>query len=123
MRPWLYYRGPAVLWAGLVLFLSLSPDTSGPDMGWDKANHFAAYAVLSFLVTRALSAGGRVSVRAAAAAISAAFLFGIMVEFLQSLTETRSMEALDAVANGLGAAAGAVVLSLIKNRTEVKGCL
>jgi len=125
MRAVLFYRVPLALYAGLVLFLSLMPDSGEPGYGWDKANHFAAYAVMSFLFMRA-AAGGRPSIRAAVAAISVVSLFGIGVEFLQSLTSTRKAEALDALANGLGAALGVGVvalLSLIKNRAEVKRCL
>lgn len=123
MRQSFFQWAPALLFAGLVLFLSLIPNSGGPDYGWDKANHFAAYAVMSFLFTRALSFGRRITFKTAIAAISIVFLFGITVELLQSLTSSRSAEALDAVANGLGASVGAAILSLIKNRAEVKGCL
>lgn len=122
MRAVLFYWAPLALYAGLVLFFSIMPDSGEPGYGWDKANHFAAYAVMSFLFMRA-AAGGRPSIRAAVAAILAVSLFGIGVEFLQSLTSTRKADALDAFANGLGAAVGVVALSLIKNRAEVKRCL
>jgi VanZ family protein len=123
MRPVLLYWAPAVLFAGLVLFLSLIPNSGGPDYGWDKLNHFMAYAVLSLLSTRAISAGDRISVKTAIVVMVIVFLFGILVEFLQSLTSTRSAEALDAAANGLGAISGAIIFSLIKNRAEVTRCL
>lgn len=116
MRAVLLYWVPLALYAGLVLFLSLMPDSGGPSYGWDKANHFTAYGVMSFLFMRA-AAGNSPSIRAAIAAVIAVSLFGIGVEFLQSLTSTRKADALDALANGLGAAVGVGVFaafSLIK---------
>lgn len=123
MRSALAYWAPLVFFAGLVLYLSILPSVGGPEYMWDKANHFAAYAALSFLFTRAITKGQRVSLSKAVTALVVVSLFGIMVEFLQSLTATRSAEALDALANSLGASLGIIALSLIKNRAEVKGCL
>lgn len=123
MRPVLLYWAPLAFYAGLVLFLSLLPDSGGPSYSWDKANHFIAYGVMSLLFMRAV---GRFSIRTAMTAVLAATLFGIGVEFLQSLTSTRNADAFDALANGLGAAVGVgvvAVFSLIKNRAEVKRCL
>jgi VanZ family protein len=123
MRPFFYYIVPAVFYAALVLVLSLLPDSGGPSYSWDKANHFIAYAVMSFLFTRAASAAGFSAARAAFAAVAVATLFGIGVEFLQSLTSTRQADALDALANTLGALLGAALFSFIKYRAEVKRCL
>lgn len=126
MRAVFLYWAPLALYAGLVLFLSLMPDSGAPSYGWDKANHFAAYGVMSFFFMRAAVMYGVPSSRAALAAIIAASLFGIGVEFLQSFTLTRKAEVLDALANGLGAvvgAAGFAAFSRIKNRAEVKRCL
>lgn len=120
MRGFLFYWGPPAVYAGAVLILSLMPDSGGASLGWDKANHFIAYAVMAFLFMRA--AGGAQLARTAVMAVLAASLFGIGVEFLQSLTSTRHADAYDALANGLGGAAGAGVFSLIKNRAEVKRC-
>lgn len=125
MRAVLLYWAPLAFYAGLVLFLSLMPDSGEPSYGWDKANHFAAYAVMSFFFMRA-AAGDRPSIRTAIAAVVAVSLFGIGVEFLQSLTSTRKADALDALANSLGAAVGVggfAAFSLIKSRAEVKRCL
>lgn len=125
MRGVLLYWAPLALYAGLVLFLSLMPDSGAPSYGWDKANHFVAYGVMSLLFMRA-AAGGRPSIRTAIAAVIAVSLFGIGVEFLQSLTSTRKADALDALANGLGVVVGvcgAAFFSRIKNRAEVKRCL
>lgn len=123
MRPVLTYWAPLVFFAGLVLYLSIVPSVGGPEYMWDKANHFAAYVVLSLLFTRVITMGQRVTLGRAIAALVIVTLFGIMVEFLQSLTQTRSAEALDALANGLGASVGITAYSLFKNRAEVKGCL
>jgi VanZ family protein len=109
---------------GAVLVLSLMPGSDGPSYGWDKAHHFTAYAVMSFLFMWVAAAmWGRPSFKTAIAVILAVSFFGIGVELLQSLTLTRNADAFDALANGLGSVSGVVVYSLIKNRAEVKRCL
>ncbi len=125
MRPSLYGWFLAASYAAVVLILSLLPDTGGPVRIWDKANHFAAYAVMSFLFIRA-KRSERLSLRAALAVVAGVSMFGAGVELLQSLTSTRQAEWLDALANtlgaGLGAAAYHVYLRFMKNRAEVGRC-
>jgi VanZ family protein len=124
MRGILFYWAPAALCAALVLILSLMPASGAPSYGWDKVHHFTAYAVMSFLFMRVAAAmWGWPSKRTAIEVILAVSLFGIGVEFLQSLTLTRNADAFDALANGLGSVLGVAVFRLIKSRAEVKRCL
>lgn len=126
MRPSSYGWALAASYAAVVLVLSLLPETGGPTRLWDKANHFTAYAVMSFLFIRAFRPEKR-SFGGTLAAVAGASLFGVFVEFLQSFTSTRQADALDALANALGAALGAAVYCwftrFMKNRAEVGRCL
>lgn len=125
MRLSIYGWFLAASYAAVVLVLSLLPDTGGPERLWDKANHFMAYAVMSFLFIRAVRPE-KFSLGTAMAAVAGVSLFGGGVELLQSFTPTRKAEGLDALANTLGAALGAAVyylfLRLMKNRAEVGRC-
>ena len=122
MKPVNFYRALAVLYAGVVFVLSLMPDSGGPSYGWDKANHFIAYAIMSFLFMRAAAASNRPFVMTAAGVFLAALFFGIGVEFFQSLTPTRHADARDVLANGLGSAFGIAAFKLLRNRAGVKRC-
>lgn len=84
-----------------VLVLSLIP--LDIDLGGhrDKAAHFLAYACLAFWFA-VLFEG-----RARQAAIAIAFAaMGVGIEFLQGMTDYRTFEVADMVANGLGAVLG-----------------
>ena len=93
--------------AGSILWLSLDADPPVPAwevLSWDKLQHALAYAVL------ALSTGGVLQIfrRSARVTWAAAFAvslgFGIGVEILQKLlTSNRQFEALDILADGIGA--------------------
>ncbi len=107
----------------LILFLSVRPQFGPLPEIWriDKLYHFLAYAVMGFLwawtllgrvsFKRAEPAwrDGRATRRIVAAAFVISTLFGVAMEVLQHFTPLRSAEAMDAVANALGALVGAVV--------------
>ena len=122
MKPVNFYRALAVLYAGAVFVLSLMPESGSPGYGWDKANHFIAYAVMSFLFMRTAVTSNRPFVMTAVGVFLAVLLFGIAVEFFQSLTPTRHADFRDALANGLGSIAGIVAFKLLRNRAGVKRC-
>ena len=98
----------APLWYGcgvflllLVTVLSLMPIAAdGPQVN-DKLAHFVTYAILSGWFSL-LAAGGHWL----PAIWIGLGVFGIAIEGLQGLTEHRSAEWADVVANGLGAAGG-----------------
>ncbi len=114
----------AVGWTVAVCVLSLTPsDPSEAVVGWDKARHAGAYAGLTLLwlaaaatpaaTTSARSgtarsgAGRRQApgVRPIAVAVGAIVL-GIVLEVLQATVVDRAGDALDALADAAGAAAG-----------------
>ncbi|MBW7957528.1 MAG: VanZ family protein [Deltaproteobacteria bacterium] len=104
--------GPVLPYALLIMVLSLLPSSEAEEhiIGVDKVYHALAYAGLAWLLMRALSAsmpGWKAS--AVLAAFLAASVFGAFIEFLQSaLTDTRTADIYDAVANGMGAAFGSI---------------
>ena len=84
-----------------VIVLSLSPVPFDVPEGNDTIGHFTAYASLSFWFGM-LNAGPRRQL-----GIAAAFaLMGVGLEFLQGLTDYRSFEVADMVANTFGALLG-----------------
>jgi len=113
LRAW----APVVLYASLVLILSLMPAQGGPAGYEDKFYHGTAYLVMACVFLRALYMTRPVGAFAAAvAAVLFASSFGAMVELLQSLTATRTAEVLDALANGAGAAVGSLIYLSIRSR-------
>lgn len=122
MKPVNVYRALAVCYAAAVFVLSLMPDSGAQGYGWDKANHFIAYAIMSFLFIRAARTPGRPFFMTAAGVFLAVLFFGIGVEFFQSLTATRHADGRDVLANAIGSAFGLAVFWFLKNRSEVKRC-
>jgi len=99
---------PAVLWAGVILWLSLSPSPPQPPqwLGWDKLQHAAAYALLVWLLGYAWSP--RPTWRNWLPAIALASGYGVLMELLQgSLTSYRDPSLGDALANLAGTLLGA----------------
>lgn len=121
MRPVTVYRAAAVLYAAAVFVLSLMPDSGAQGFGWDKANHFIAYAVMSWLFIRA-ARPVRPFFMAAAGVFLAVLVFGIGVELFQGLTATRNADIRDVAANAAGSAFALAVFRFFKIRTEVKRC-
>jgi len=121
MKPVNAYRALAVLYAAAVFVFSLMPNSGSQGLGWDKANHFIAYAVMSWLFICAASPR-RSFIFAAAGVFLAALVFGVGVEFFQSLTATRQGDARDVVANAAGSAFGLAAFRFLKYRSEVKKC-
>ncbi|OGP18698.1 MAG: hypothetical protein A2054_09780 [Deltaproteobacteria bacterium GWA2_55_10] len=115
MKKALWGWAPLALYAALILALSLEPSPKGVSGNWDKLYHGLAYLGLAFLLMRAVSiSGAATGLAAAAVAFISASAYGGIIEFLQSLTATRSAELLDGLANSTGAAIG-VLLYLFLN--------
>ena len=84
-----------------VIVLSLIPLEVDLGHNRDKLAHFAAYGGLSFWFGMLIEGRGR-ELR-----IAAAFaLLGVALEFLQGLTDYRTFEVADMIANATGAALG-----------------
>jgi len=115
-----YLRSTALLlWATALAYLSLAPDVKAPPgaLGWDKLNHFAAYAVLALLLMRVLLARRKATIRLLVIAWAACAAYGALLEGLQWLMGIgRQWEVGDLLANGLGALVSCVVFCLIAGR-------
>jgi VanZ family protein len=101
---WVMRRGAAVLfWPtfATVVWGELSPDAGHPWHLWDKLLHFAAYGTLGFLGVLALM--GRLTLPM----VCALSFTGGLLELAQSAVG-RDASLLDAIANTLGATAGAL---------------
>ena len=99
-------------WAAIIALLSLSANVKVPSgvFGWDKFNHFAAYALLSLLLIHTLQARRHPSARLLAVSWLICVVYGLLLEGLQWFMETgRQAEAGDLLANALGALAACVV--------------
>ncbi|MEK6791803.1 MAG: VanZ family protein [Deltaproteobacteria bacterium] len=111
----------------LIFELSLRPMPGlAPEVqGIDKLYHFAGYAIMGLLWTRALVRGrvkGVYGGRIIIIAWAISFLFGVFIEVCQAYTPPREGDVFDAVANGLGALAGAVMFSWYAKRREASRC-
>lgn len=94
---------------GGVLLLSLLPNTALPpvDLGWDKANHVAAFAVLGLLGWWSFpQARGRL--------LLMLLVYGLAIEGLQSLTADRQAQWLDVAADAVGLALALIVAGLVR---------
>ena len=84
----------------VVLLLSLMPPSPQmPTTGWDKSNHFLAFAVLTML-------GCRANPLHIAAVLVGLLLYGGLIEVLQSFTPYRFAEWGDLLADCLGIIVG-----------------
>ena len=107
--------GPPVALMALIFGLSSMSKPPLPDGVSDHTAHFAAYALLSALLVRAL-AGGRwagMTWGRAARAWGISVLYGASDELHQGLVPGRFPSVEDVVADALGAAAAVAVLGAI----------
>jgi VanZ family protein len=101
-----------VLTAG-ILVVSLSPSPSDDGLGWDKANHAVAMAVVTITACLAF----RPAVRAVVAGGLYAMALGGMIELLQAAcTVTRSAEWGDLAADLVGTTAGVLLLVVSRRK-------
>jgi VanZ family protein len=95
-----------LLWAGCILWLSLTPSPPSPStvlLSWDKLQHAGAYALLTLLAGRFISQWRPVIRHPWLCALLVAVVFGGMIEILQgTLTEVRRAEWGDLVADAAG---------------------
>jgi VanZ family protein len=89
--------------AAAVVVLALMPiGPTTPSIGWDKADHLFAFAVLGLLGMKAFP-------RSQAACMGGVLAFGIVVELLQAAVPYRFAEWRDIVANAVGIVIGIAV--------------
>lgn len=121
LATWLERHG---LWRGLLLVLllvisvlALAPaPPKALDSGWDKLNHFSAFAAL------ALSAffADRPSLRHAGRVAAALLAYGGLIEILQSFLPPRQGEWADLLADAIGIALGLAVAALARRFTATR---
>jgi VanZ family protein len=123
----LRYELPALLWAAGIFTLSSLSRLPGPPLvdGLDKVGHFSAYLVLGLLTARALGARGLRSQSAALLGLLLATLYGVSDEWHQHFVPGRSVDALDLLADTLGACVGVALWrsrqpALAEPRPEVR---
>lgn len=93
---------PAIVWAGAIFHLSSLPTVPAPSIpGVDKALHFAAYAVLGWLLAFAADR----SRLPLAAAVVLGLAYGVTDEIHQMYVPGRSPDLLDWIADAAGVAA------------------
>jgi VanZ family protein len=113
---------PAALWAAIVFVLSARQFAPGYEPLFahvDKLQHIGVYAVLGWLVARPLTRVHGLPVRRAATfAIVIASLYAVTDEWHQSLVPTRSADALDWIADTVGAALGQLPLWYESRRSQ-----
>lgn len=103
-------------------FGSLSSTSSVPKLGFsfdDKIYHFLAYAVLTFLLFNYLISTS--IKRKLLSSVSIAVIYGIIIEGLQAtVTDFRTPDYYDIIANTAGAFIMAFLLYTFKNKLKLK---
>jgi VanZ family protein len=95
--PW---RVAVTVYAALIFVVSIVPVHGGPSILYlDKAVHLGEYFLLAWLLVQALR---HYHVWAWLYATS----YGVLIELIQAMVPWRSAEAMDALANAIGAACG-----------------
>jgi VanZ family protein len=117
-KVWLLSWLPAILWAGLIFFMSAVPGDGLPEMPvpqTDKLIHAAVFLVLGAFCFRALARTTRLSpwpMMTTAALL--ATLYGAGDEVHQMFTPGRNSDVADALADAVGAAAGGLLMGAVK---------
>jgi len=106
---WAWALGPVALYAGLIVLASSRSNLPSLRLD-DKLLHFAEYAVLAFLVNRAicLLRAGIAPRTAAVVAVVLATAFGVTDELHQRFVPGRDASVFDLLADFLGSIAGAM---------------
>ncbi|MBI1910473.1 MAG: VanZ family protein [Deltaproteobacteria bacterium] len=108
-----------VAWAPLALYMALifivsinpMPDEIPDESGIDKIYHAVAYAIMGFLMAKAIESGARSRSPSNVIIITIliTFGFGAFIEVCQSFTPSRYADIYDAIANGFGGFLGALI--------------
>jgi VanZ family protein len=122
MRRWISGLGPVVLYAAAIFLVSGQSELPSTRI-WDKAAHFGEYAILGFLVARAIFLiSGWAAVRSAVVAVLLATAFAFTDEVHQYFVPGRDADLLDIVADFLGSVAGSsAYVALLTLRARMRG--
>ncbi len=103
----------AIGWIGLATVVATSVLTRPPQLpsflGWDKAQHLLAYALLMWWFRQAFADGTRW--------VLGLLALGVVLEFVQALTPARTFDYADMVANLLGVGIGIALTMTLLGRT------
>jgi len=113
---WLAFL-PAAAWSALLLYIGRRDFGTGPESWWmppDKLLHFVLYGVLGALLGSGWHAAGRRP--SPALIVAAGALAGLYDEWYQQFVPTRSSDALDWIADGLGILAGFLLIAALQRR-------
>jgi len=99
---------PAVVWAALIYYLSSLPGSTFPSpfAYADKVFHLGMYAVLGYLVARALGCSGRAGRVIMMLALLLCLIYGVSDEIHQSFIPDRVPSVTDIVADVFGSVLG-----------------
>lgn len=107
----------SILWALLILILTLTPGKHIPQIGvfsYDKLGHSLIFGILSFLIPFGLRPLKNFTVKKA---ILTSFIFtliyGSTLEIIQDFIPGRAMDYVDALANALGAIGGVLLFYVV----------
>jgi len=120
-RRFVSYWTPPILWAAGIFGLSSISLPPKPPLlpGLDKIAHAGLYAILAYLLFRALfQERGLLPWRAAAWAFLLTALYGVTDEFHQQFTPNRSVDVVDWMADALGALSAFVTARLSRPRSD-----
>lgn len=102
-----------VLFVALIVvisWLAFSPHPpQGADLGWDKANHFAAFGTLAVVGMQCL----RPRAHRRWIVLAVLLAYGILIELVQAHVPGRDADARDVVADMIGAGGGVIVHLLL----------
>jgi len=113
-----------IIWLGLVIFASLTPSDKLPDFQLfkhaDKVIHFVIYCGLSLLFVPSFLKARNYKISYLITVI-VSILIGFLMEYLQStMSNGRSAEISDIIANCFGALAGVVFYELLFKNKKVE---
>lgn len=114
----LLWRLAAAIWAAAIFASGVAPTQSavtilsgGHDTAFTTVGHFAAYAVLGFLLGVALS-GWKLDARGALIALALSAALGGAIEVIQGPLSYRDAQVVDLLVDVAGAAVGLAALSV-----------
>ena len=121
LKPFLFYCLPILVYLALILGLSSMssfPIRLSPGLHLDKLIHFFEYAILAFLVARAIAAMPRIERGWSIWIVSSLVVLavGCADECYQSIVPNRSSELLDLLADGIGGMVGSGLYLIFRLR-------
>ena len=121
MKSIVLYWLPAALWMGVLYALSAQPELPQPPGPWlqnvyDKIGHAISYAMLAWLLWRALRQHHSPSAVLGVLCVGLAVAYGASDEFHQSFVPGRTPSLADLAADGAGAALATLLLTRRERR-------